>query len=204
MGKSFFQNTCNPTGLGGKLMVTMMNSGHATMSKWGFSHIDVKDDTHMLDIGCGGGANVAHMLRENETGKVYGIDYSLVSVEKTRRVNKNAITDGRCDVQKANVMDLPFKNGMFDTVTAFETIYFWPDLTEAFSQVHRVLKEDGTFMICNESDGSNAEDERWTKMINGMTIYKPLDLKKHLEKAGFSNIQMETNEKGWLCVVAKH
>lgn len=56
-------------------------------------------------------------------------------------------------------MDLPFGNDVFDLITAFETIYFWPDILEALKQVHRVLKPNGTFMICNEVNGENPKDE---------------------------------------------
>ena len=36
-----------------------------------------------------------------------------------------------------------------------ETIYFWPGLKECFAQVAKVLKPGGTFMIVNESDGTD-------------------------------------------------
>ncbi|MEI3085271.1 MAG: hypothetical protein V8S87_04310 [Oscillospiraceae bacterium] len=32
---SFFENTRKPAGLGGKLMVTMMNIGHRALAGWG-------------------------------------------------------------------------------------------------------------------------------------------------------------------------
>ena len=31
---SFFQNTCKPEGIGGKIMVNMMNTGHSSMAEW--------------------------------------------------------------------------------------------------------------------------------------------------------------------------
>lgn len=31
---SFFQNTCKPEGIGGKIMVNMMNAGHSSMAEW--------------------------------------------------------------------------------------------------------------------------------------------------------------------------
>ena len=62
----------------------------------------------------------------------------------------------------------PFLTRLFDYVSAFETVYFWPGLVKCFSEVNRVLKSEGIFLICNESDGTNAADEKWTKMINGM------------------------------------
>ena len=32
---SFFENTRKPVGLGGKIMVAMMNVGHSAMAAWG-------------------------------------------------------------------------------------------------------------------------------------------------------------------------
>ena len=52
----FFENTRRPEGLGGKIMVKMMNSGHSKLAHWGFSKISIKEDAKILDAGCGGGA----------------------------------------------------------------------------------------------------------------------------------------------------
>ncbi|CCZ25678.1 putative uncharacterized protein [[Ruminococcus] torques CAG:61] len=38
---SFFQNTCKPKGIGGKIMVHMMNTGHSSMAEWGFTHMEI-------------------------------------------------------------------------------------------------------------------------------------------------------------------
>lgn len=54
----FFENTRKPQGFGGKLMTKMMNIGHAKLSQWGFSNISVNPDAAVLDVGCGGGANI--------------------------------------------------------------------------------------------------------------------------------------------------
>lgn len=64
---SFFQNTCKPDGLGGKLMVKMMNYGHRKLSEWGFAQLDLRDNVQILDAGCGGGANVALWLKKAPT-----------------------------------------------------------------------------------------------------------------------------------------
>lgn len=55
---NFFENTRKPQGFGGKLMTKMMNIGHAKLSQWGFSNISVNPDAAVLDVGCGGGANI--------------------------------------------------------------------------------------------------------------------------------------------------
>ena len=200
---SFFQNTCKPKGIGGKIMVNMMNSGHSSMAEWGFTHIEIAENNICLDIGCGGGANVKKLLEKSPHGKVTGIDYSEISVEKSQKINKAEISNKRCKILQGNVMELPFENETFDVITAFETIYFWPEISGAFKQVYRVLKNTGTFMICNESNGENPKEEKWTKMIQGMKIYNSEQVKKSLEDVGFTDIKIHKNKKGWLCVVCK-
>lgn len=200
---SFFENTRKPVGIGGKIMVAMMNSGHGAMADWGFRFVRISENAAVLDCGCGGGANIKKLLEKCPKGIVKGIDYSEVSVEKSRKVNAKAIQAGRCKVMQANVMELPFEPESFDLVTAFETIYFWPDLLQSFREVYRVLKTGGTVFICNESNGDTNKDDKWIEKIGGMTIYNGDQIKAVLEQAGFSGIRIEKNDKGWICVSAK-
>ena len=199
---SFFENTRKPVGLGGKIMVAMMNLGHSPVARWGLRFLELTPDAKVLDCGCGGGANIKRLLKKCPQGVVKGIDYSPVSVEKSKRVNEAAVTKGRCTVLHASVAELPFESEQFDAVTAFETVYFWPDLPQCFREVWRVLKSGGTFLICNESNGDTDKDEKWTKIIGGMTIYKDIELKSCLEQAGFFDVQIH-KKKTWLCVTAR-
>ena len=143
------------------------------------------------------------MLKKCPAGIVNGIDYSAVSVEKSKKVNKEAVAKGHCKILHGSVADMIFADNRFDTVTAFETVYFWHDLPQCFREVWRVLKTGGIFFICNESNGDTDKDEKWTKIITGMTIYKDTELKAYLEQAGFHDVQAYKNKMGWLCVTAK-
>ena len=199
---SFFENTRKPEGFGGKIMVAMMNVGHSAVARWGLQFLELAPDAMVLDCGCGGGANMKRLLKKCPQGIVKGIDYSPVSVEKSKKVNEVAVTKRRCDVLCASVAELPFESEQFDAVTAFETVYFWPDLPQCFREVYRVLKPGGTFLICNESNGDTDKDERWTEIIGGMTIYKDVELKAYLEQAGFHDVQIH-KKKSWLCITAR-
>lgn len=200
---SWIENTRKPVGLGGKLMVSMMNFGHRALASWGLPFLNVPADARVLDCGCGGGANIKKLLKKCPRGIVKGIDYSTVSVQKARKLNQDAIWNERCVVMQGDVSKMIFAASWFDAVTAFETVYFWPDVLQAFREVHRVLKPGGTFLICNECDGEQAADEKWTRRIGGMTIYKAAQLQDHLEQAGFHAVQIYKNKKGWLCVTAQ-
>ena len=200
---SFFENTRKPVGFGGKIMVAMMNSGHGAMADWGLEHITFPADAAVLDAGCGGGANIKKLLEKCPQGCVRGIDYSEVSVEKSRKVNAKAIAEGRCEVLQASVAQLPFAENTFALVTAFETIYFWPGLVDCFREVYRVTKPGGTFFICNESNGETKKDDKWVEKIGGMTIYNAAQILTALHQAGFTDAKAHKNGKGWICVTAR-
>jgi hypothetical protein len=59
-----------------------------------------------------------------------------------------------------------------------------------------VLKPGGVFFICNEANGETTKDDKWTQIIDGMTIYTDTALKEYLEQAGFCQIQSHKNKKG--------
>ena len=200
--RAFFQNARKPGGLSGRIMLWAMNWGHASLAKWGRSHVSPEPDARVLDIGCGGGANLAQFLKLCPQGSVCGIDFSAESVATSLRKNAGAVAAGRCEVRQGDVSRLPYADASFDLVTAFETVYFWPDLPRCLREVRRVLKPGGTFLICNESNGDTDKDEKWTEIIGGMTIYKDIELKAYLEQAGFHDVQIH-KKKSWLCITAR-
>ena len=198
-------NARKPVGIGGELTLRRMNKGaHAELSEWGFSHAKPSRDADCADLGCGGGANIARLLSYAPEGTAKGLDYSDVSVSKSKRFNRREIRKGRCQVVKGDVSELPFGDASLDFVTAFETVYFWPDIGKAFAEVHRVLRSGGEFMVCNEADGTNPEQEKWIEEIGEMAIYTEGQLREALERAGFGEIRSAGDpEKNWLVVIAR-
>ena len=170
----------------------------------GLSEVPIAENADILDVGCGGGANIARLLSRAPKGTVTGIDYSSVSVKKSREVNAKAIAAGRCHVVEGSADALPFDEYSFDLVTAFETVYFWPEIEKCFAGVRRALKDGGHFVIVNEDDGLSGNNEKWEKMIDGMHTYTPDELRTHLTAAGFHDISVRRDEqRHWLCVMVE-
>ena len=200
MIRKFLQNCRKPKGFVGKMLVSSMNSGHANVGKWGLSFLKIEKDAKALDIGCGGGATISRLLGMCPKGIVCGIDYSEESVAVSRKKN-SALPGKRCEIIQGSVSSLPYANGTFDAVTAFETVYFWPNIANDFAEVYRVLKPGGKFLVCNEMcDPSNTT---WSGKIDGMKIYSLVSLEKLLVGAGFSIEHSENREKKWGCIVAQ-
>ncbi|ERT57247.1 ubiquinone/menaquinone biosynthesis C-methylase UbiE [Peptoniphilus koenoeneniae] len=184
MFKSFLENFKNPKdNFGGRFILKSMNKGHEKLAKWGRSYIKIEKEYTVLDLGCGGGANIEYFLTKAK--KVYGLDHSEASIKMASEINKEAIKAGRCQISVGDVKSLPFKDESMDIVTAFETIYFWNDIEECFKEIYRVLKKGGQFLICNEASSKERRDVRKISNIIDMEVYTPDDLSKMLEKLGF-------------------
>ena len=107
-------------------------------------------------------------------------------------------------MQQGDVSSLEFDNGSYDLITAFETVYFWPGLEKCFTEVFRVLKTGGFFMILNECDGEDSVGKKFEKMIEGMKAYTADEIKTALTTVGFTNIKIIHNkENPWICVIAE-
>jgi len=202
--RKFVNQTRKPEGFLGKVMVNGMNGGHAKMADWGMSHLPKMNPSELLDVGCGGGRNAGELMKKYPGAKMTAIDYSEVSVEKTADYNKEAIASGRCVVKQGDVSALALPKESYDLATAFETIYFWPGLSKCFAQVAGVLKPGGTFMIVNESDGTDEGSLKFEKIIDGMKCHTTEEISTALTEAGFSEIKTYHHKnKPWITVIAK-
>ena len=202
----YMQNARRPEGEDGRTMIRRMNGGtHALLAAWGFPLLkDIPGSAAILDAGCGGGANLARWMEKCPDAHVTGLDFSPVSVEESRRFNAEEIAAGRCHILQGDVMEMPFADASFDCVSAFETVYFWPDMGRALAEVLRVLKPGGTFFICNESDGLDQPAIDASHIIRGLTLYTAEDLMLLLSRAGFVQIDICTQPgTHYLAAIAK-
>ena len=205
--KELIKNARKPVGELGHQILGRMNKSHESMAKWGVSHFEVQKDSKILDIGCGGGKNIERFAKQiSENGRVVGIDYSEVSVEKSTKLNQEFIDQGIVNVLQGSVSEMPFYDETFDIVTGFETIYFWPDFINDLKEVNRVLKKDGLVFFCNEAVYREGEMEKYDDLVEllDMKIYSEEVLKDSLEQTGFTDFKAYLNdENDWICVTAR-
>ena len=138
-----------PSSLMGRLLLRSMNIGHGRLHQWGLKAAGIQLTDRVLDVGCGGGKAISRILEETRR-EVAGVDHSPEAVKTARSVNRAAISSGRLRIVESSVESLPFRDGFFDVVTAFETTYFWPELQAGLTEIHRVLNRGGRLVIANE------------------------------------------------------
>jgi ubiquinone/menaquinone biosynthesis C-methylase UbiE len=201
----FFENLRKPEGWGGRFMLVSMNIGHSAISNWGLRQLAIGPQDQILDIGCGGGKNIARMLKRAPGGRVCGLDYAGASVKKSRSLNRKAVAAGRAEVRQGSVSKNPWPDNSFDTVTAFETVYFWPDFVNDLREIRRVLKPGGLLFICNEMnkpDQGEAPYQFWIKTLD-LKTYSGADFQNYLTEAGFTGIKITPKGKNGVCISAR-
>ena len=200
------KNFSKPKGLIGSVILNAMNKGHEKLTKWTLSLVDIHVGDKVLDVGCGGG-NAIHLMSQ-KSDMVYGVDYSETSVKKAVKKNAAAIAEGKVDIRQASVSSLPFEDNMFDVITAFETIYFWPDLANDFKEVCRVVKSGGVFAAAFQVGDTEEHSRAMENRVEGMRVPNPEDVEQLLREAGFADVTIHQDaltSPEWLdiCVIGK-
>lgn len=184
----------------GEQVLERMNRSHNELALWALSKTDISNSKAILDIGCGGGKNISNMLSLAPDARVFGIDYSEASVAKSVSLNSDAVASGRTEVHLGNASELPYVDGEFDFVTAFETVYYWENIVDCFKGVRRILAEGGRFLICNEDCDNKGIEEASAAL--GMTLFTADELGDLLARAGFSDIEVYAHENTrWVCAI---
>lgn len=184
-----------PEGKAGEKLIDTMDKSHTPVSLWSIDHININEDDIILDIGCGSGLNVKRLHEKSSKAKTYGIDYSSTSVKKSKILNREEINNGQIEIIEANVQEMPFEDETFNIITAFETVYFWPTLTESFTEVKRILKPKGQFCIIMDANGRFTDELIEIEIRDNCNFYTDKELTKYLKEAGFSKITVYNRKR---------
>ena len=148
----------------------------------------------ILDIGCGYGWCELNFL--NRGAK------EITAIEKSAddlKTIKNNIKDQKVKLAVSNATNLSFENESFDTVVMWDVIEHIPRGTEPimFSEVSRVLKQDGYFYISTpySSFFSKITDPAW--WFAGHRHYSKEDITYLAKNNNFEIIKIEIKGSWW-------
>lgn len=113
------------------------SSRRAIVLDWIRRHYADRRGLYILDAGCGTGL----MMKELAVfGDIEGVDISEEALEFCRQ-------RGLHQVRKADVIDLPFPDEIFDVVTALDVVEHLDDDVVALREWYRVLKTGGRVFL---------------------------------------------------------
>lgn len=97
----------------------------------------------MLEVGCGAGIDLVRFGRAGV--KVTGIDLSRTAIDLARRnVEQNGLN---ADLRVMNGESMQFPDNSFDVVYAHGVLQYTADANKMISEIHRVLKPGGEFIV---------------------------------------------------------
>jgi arsenite methyltransferase len=115
----------------------------------------IKEGDTVVDLGSGAGNDcfVARSIT-GATGKVIGIDFTEIMIEKAR---VNAINLGYDNVQfrLGDIEKMPLTTGVADVVISNCVLNLVPDKQKAFSEIFRILKPGGHFSVIKDAGFDN-------------------------------------------------
>ena len=155
-----------PSGFIGLWMMKIWNRVYMPMVVWSVSQLDHKKRFKaILDVGVGNGVSSKYLKKHFPDSQVLGIDISTTAIKSAEELSEPGLS---FEVKNVENMDLSVEE--FDLITAFQTHFHWSDLTQAFLELKRILKPDGTILLACE----------WSKLA----YYLP-DFKKHEKLESF-------------------
>lgn len=103
----------------------------------------------VLDLGCGEG-EFLKICSENNIKDLAGVDISEYAITKARKIKNAKITKVNLEKQP-----LSYKNAKFDLVVAIDIVEHVINTDFLFSEIFRVLKNNGLLFITTENHGSS-------------------------------------------------
>jgi demethylmenaquinone methyltransferase/2-methoxy-6-polyprenyl-1,4-benzoquinol methylase len=112
-------------------------------------------DARLLDLCCGTGDLVFHLLRSTPGATVTGADFCAPMLEGARRRAKREDPQARGTFVEADVMALPFADGAFDGATMGFSMRNVVDIAATLREARRVLKPGARFVNLDVSKAPN-------------------------------------------------
>lgn len=97
-----------------------------------------------LDLGCGTGEMMRLILQQNKDKSLYVIDLSEKMLEVAKEKLGNHVNLILSDSEQ-----LPFSDSFFDVVYCNDSFHHYPAPDKVLSEVYRVLKPNGIFVMCD-------------------------------------------------------
>jgi ubiquinone/menaquinone biosynthesis C-methylase UbiE len=134
-----------------------------------FTFFDVQRGSHVLDVGCGTGAN-AFALAERLQGdcRITGVDNSEAMLAIARHNLSETSFQEKLDFRNGDVHHLDFPDAHFDAAMIIQVLEYSKQPVELLLEVRRVLKPNGKLFLADTDWDTivwNSDDKELTRQI---------------------------------------
>jgi len=123
-------------------MGTTKHMGGLEATKELIERCRIRQDSYVLDVGCGAGATASYLVK-TQGCRVVGLDLreSMIAVARARAREEGL--EGRIEFRVADAQNLPFEDEIFDAVLCESVATFVEDKQQVADELVRVTKSGG-------------------------------------------------------------
>ena len=140
-----------------------MEKSHWEITRQLIDLMNVGEHDNVGELGCGVGWATRVLAQKASRGFVLGIDLSDRMIAQARTAYRNP---HNALFLVADASNIPCAEGFFNALLSVESIYYYPDLADAFSEVHRVLKTRSKAFFLINYYKENVYGHAWAKHID--------------------------------------
>ena len=155
----------------------------------------IKKSDVVIDLGSGAGNDCFIARAETgETGKVIGIDFTPIMIEKAR-INAKKLNFNNVEFRQGDIEKMPVTANVADVIVSNCVLNLVPNKKAVFSEIYRVLKVGGHFSISDIvlvgelPEKIQTAAEMYAGCVSG-AIQKQ-DYLEFIEQTGFKNITIQ-------------
>lgn len=174
----------NPRGPVGKYIGEKMVRQHRVEVEWTIEQLDIQPGTTILELGCGAGDAMATILQRHPDVHIMGLDRSKTILDSARQRNHASMQTKRAKLIQGDLHQFEMMDASVNHVFSVHTLYFWRDVTTVLSEIERVLKPNGTFVITYCDGKGDVEWNDISDMIRNQFIPAAVSL-------GFKDISVQ-------------
>jgi tocopherol O-methyltransferase len=180
------------------------------MSRRVLERLELKQGTHLADVGCGYGGT-ARLAATAYGASVVG--YTISSAQKNY-ADERAVSQGSVEIRLQDWAEAELSNGSFDALLSLESIEHMPDRMSFARQARRVLRPGGRMVICTwlAAESMSACSQRHllepiAREGRQAALVTARELSSLLNAAGFAEIRVEDLtlqvKKTWSVVIRR-
>ena len=174
-----------PTGEIGLQVGESMNVANNQIYDFVLSHLSIRDNSKMLEIGCGNGKFISKFFNSNSNIHLTVVEYSDVMCAETKVLNQGLINENKLTVKCENAINMSLSDKSIDIVVTINTAYFWEQAEKLLNEIKRIMKKDGLFVI-GYRPKSVMKDFPSTQEV--FKLYEPEDMQLLVKQNGFEII----------------
>jgi ubiquinone/menaquinone biosynthesis C-methylase UbiE len=183
----------HPRGAGGRVVGFALNRGNRGFVNAAVRALHADNDAVVADVGFGGGVGLTLLLDSvGSSGRVHGVEVSDTMLTQAARRYRRDIAVGRLTLHKGSLTRLPFADGALTGALTVNTIYFVPELQEAFTELARVMAPSGRIVV------GVADPEAMAKLpftSHGFRLRPITEVIDTLHSAGFTVQHRRINDR---------